>query len=539
LRQDWFQKRFEFCTMNTARMNKLLVFVLLWGFVLRVGVLVGRDTDYWYDEAIVANISKQGIEMLLDTVSSEPHPPGFYFLLKLFPVDNPLVTRLSLLFVSEVLLVGGVIWAVRNVRNWEEFRLGIIVFLTSYGYLWSGMDVKQGVVTVPVWLWWFWIWILSWEQKLNLKQEILWAVLSMVIIWFDYRYSAVLVVLMGLQWWINRDKKYLGRGLTFLGSVLLVVLAVGWKQTINNVTRFGWTVSRESSVFSGFQAFFIGRPFSDWAGDAILVVLVTWFIIGATRLIARRKQKNVARWIWIVVGGLTLLLMYVGMRGFILVRYAVPLYFIGCLVIGMGLQNVWARNKLGKKAVAWSIFIFFVSGAAGVLTYDPGWFSDKLAQTISDVGPGAGFISEHPNFSVVFLIQRTEIEGAAGVNIYDIVGSTRAHNITKRVLGLEGLDLRARKLSLDQVRTRLAESGLKKFVYMADLNTSPFYDSKRQAFFVLGNMCQMKKVETLGGTTFLIIWDECNFEDRSLPDPIPVYEKGSDKDEREKKGQRY
>jgi len=60
------------------------LFVLIFFFCIRTLFLLVYDATYTYDEIVVTEISKQPTPLLFKTIVSEPHPPGFYLILKPF-----------------------------------------------------------------------------------------------------------------------------------------------------------------------------------------------------------------------------------------------------------------------------------------------------------------------------------------------------------------------------------------------------------------------------------------------------------------------
>ena len=56
-----------------------------------------------FDETIVVSISKQPWDIFIKSVSSEPHPLGFYLFLRLFRNFDPSITRNIMVIISMVL----------------------------------------------------------------------------------------------------------------------------------------------------------------------------------------------------------------------------------------------------------------------------------------------------------------------------------------------------------------------------------------------------------------------------------------------------
>src|SRR3989338_5312569 len=130
---------------------KTPVFVLVVTSFIRVFLLIIASFPYWYDELIFISFSKQPLVQLLDTLSSEPHPPGFFLLLKLLPVENVLVTRLLMLGISYALFGIGVMYAYKT-RLIERAKLtwGLTLFFTSYSFYSATMYVRDRSISIPL-----------------------------------------------------------------------------------------------------------------------------------------------------------------------------------------------------------------------------------------------------------------------------------------------------------------------------------------------------------------------------------------------------
>src|SRR5690349_17234814 len=57
--------------------------ILLISFCFQL-YLISRNIPYNYDEYLLTEISKEPLPIMLDTIRFEPHPIGFYLLLKTF-----------------------------------------------------------------------------------------------------------------------------------------------------------------------------------------------------------------------------------------------------------------------------------------------------------------------------------------------------------------------------------------------------------------------------------------------------------------------
>ncbi len=109
------------------------IFVLILSFSIKITLYKVFGTEYWYDEIITTEIGKQSLPVLLDTIKAEPHPPGFYIFLKIFPVENMSKTRFLLVSLSYLLISLITIWGYK-VQVLTKYKLswGLALFFFLY-----------------------------------------------------------------------------------------------------------------------------------------------------------------------------------------------------------------------------------------------------------------------------------------------------------------------------------------------------------------------------------------------------------------------
>src|SRR3990167_9439331 len=104
------------------RFNSYLPFIiLLVFFFVNLFVSINNPTHFEYDESVVYEISKLPVSDLIDTVQAEPHPFGFYILVKVLAGFGK-----------------------------YKFTLGISLFLGTSGFMGILATLKQDVVSFPL-----------------------------------------------------------------------------------------------------------------------------------------------------------------------------------------------------------------------------------------------------------------------------------------------------------------------------------------------------------------------------------------------------
>src|SRR3989338_9060846 len=120
-------------------------------FLLLLVLYIVYPLGYTYDEVIVDSIARQPIADILHVLQTEPYPPGYIFLLKMFPMDYQLVARMLATTIVHVGVLGA-LWYGKRTKILNKLSLipGLIVFLCSYAFLIPSVYIKAEIFSMPL-----------------------------------------------------------------------------------------------------------------------------------------------------------------------------------------------------------------------------------------------------------------------------------------------------------------------------------------------------------------------------------------------------
>lgn len=129
-----------------------LVWVTLFiSFIIKLIFYLQNKATYSFDELILTTISQQPLSLLFDTILSDPHPPGIYLFLKLFPVKNIAATKILITCLSYTLFsVAILIATAKGYIKKFSLSLGLIAFFSSFTFWLITSEVKQDAITFPL-----------------------------------------------------------------------------------------------------------------------------------------------------------------------------------------------------------------------------------------------------------------------------------------------------------------------------------------------------------------------------------------------------
>src|SRR3989344_8893322 len=132
------------------RFYQFLPFVILLSlFAVRLISNLKETVHFGYDEAVVYEISKLSVSELIDTVQAEPHPPGFYLLVKTLAGFGKNNLRLLLTSFGTFLTFASLVIAHKNnLLEKYKFTLGISLFLGTSGFISVLSTLKQDIISL-------------------------------------------------------------------------------------------------------------------------------------------------------------------------------------------------------------------------------------------------------------------------------------------------------------------------------------------------------------------------------------------------------
>jgi len=219
-----------------------------------------------FDETIVVSISKQPWDIFIKSVSSEPHPLGFYLFLRLFRNFDPSITRNIMVIISMVLTMLAVFLG--NIFGiWEKYKLtlGMYLFLAGYAFLTITSYIKQDTITIPIIFMGLVAYIAYKDSEKKWLLNLL-LFLTVITMFFGLRPFISLMTIWFYEIFLsykNRcdNQPYYQLLLSYLFIILLFVLCYlyffGLDQVANNKYRMSWS----SDIYKGLSDFFIDAFF--------------------------------------------------------------------------------------------------------------------------------------------------------------------------------------------------------------------------------------------------------------------------------------
>ena len=145
-----------FSLSKAENTGKLIIFFLVILFVFKLPFSVLPWGGNWFDETIVDRISQLRAETFIETIKSEPHPPGFFFLVKLLsPLRFPF-KKIILLLLCYFMYLKVIQYGLAN-KVIQKFKLssGLILYFGSFGFMMISGKLKQDLVSFPLFLLFF------------------------------------------------------------------------------------------------------------------------------------------------------------------------------------------------------------------------------------------------------------------------------------------------------------------------------------------------------------------------------------------------
>ncbi|OGC61075.1 hypothetical protein A3K34_04680 [candidate division WWE3 bacterium RIFOXYC1_FULL_40_10] len=480
-----------------------------------VGVLLTTlimGTSYWHDEIILTDISKQPITQLMDTISTEPHPPGIYLFLKLFPVEYPLLTRILFISMSTIALALAIAWADKN-KVLEKYNLYFGLALFAVSPLWTSIapNVKQDAVTLPLFIIAFFV-LLKFQENLEYKYLIALTLFAIIALFFGYLnfvYIAILLCIATIQ--KITFKRFLP--LFFAGIIFMAyVLLFGARQYINNNHRLDWQNYREptivSLVYSAVSWTTIGTDhFSD------ICFILMGFAFSALLLLEKKTVYQKTMLLFLLFGFLAGIIDNVIVRN----RYFAPFSFMFILLCGQGMESLIHHFNIKSKYLIPIILV--VASLNGILAH----ITSNKAHL--NYAKESQFVSQLAGPEPTGVLYRSSVSGYVrkigfypnNTNAIPINPFIKTQNtdktITSTILAIEG-NTDYLKATLTDVVTSLRNTGLKKFVYLA-VDTIQWgsgdglYDTNLLTLQGLESVCEKKNLQYFKDR-FILVFDNCN-----------------------------
>lgn len=482
--------------------------VLAVGVVVRIATIYLVDVSYLYDEIIVTRISRLEISQLFETIQFEPHPPGFYILLKALPVFSAQYTKIVITLVSFLITLYTLGYAYKK-RLLEKYKIstGIALFLASYTFFDLSTTVKQDSISFPLLLLLVFVLVnVASRKDKRKKKELLFAhLLTVVLLLLGYiYYFQALLLLFFLTVYLRKIRLAKYMFLAQLVVLSIYMLLYGFDQAINNLSRFAWISENTLSFVDTLSGNIMGIS-NHFVSDVHLITFIGLIVFAAIKLTKGRQRE-----LFMPVAGLAAVLTGFGYIGFFVRgRYVVFLMFLLSILAGWGLTEIRTRKGLASLiylVVFIPVFATFpasiVAGARVNRT-----FREQIIKFSRD--KNTGFLTEHPIFSFVFNLDNN-IENLVPVNVFFPRMFDGRVGIDKQVVQLDGY---YQTLKIDEIKDLLSKNELEEYVYWLTFQENrKYYDPDRHVLKALQQSCATEGISTITYGSILFKFSNCKFD---------------------------
>lgn len=464
------------------------------------GILAALFTDklYIYDEFIVYTISQQPLAQLFDTLVAEPHPPGFYLLLKLLPLATPpQLIRVFISSISHLILLVAILFNFKHkILAHFKAEYGFLLLFSSVSMAQILNTVKQDALSIPLLLLLV-IFILHRlkQQKTSLGFIPLLTLLSIAL--FGYITFAIgLTFTLGFYSWQFFRKKLTKEPFVF-AALLAVIISVyvvlfGGQQYLANQHRFAWAEDYRSSIVYNLSLFLTFLDPSSFITDLSMGMFLFLCILS---MVAVEKKIIPQNWLYLSVTFMAgyLILSYAA-NLLVRTRYMIPLYIFACALAGWGVLFLEKKLRF-KVGVIIVLFFFVISRSFYLLNYfhEIRWELESITAIESQ-------LAQHPDTTFGLLSQSSYAhytmklkffaDNPAVMAIHPLFPGilSDSHTIEKKHLLLDGYILGLDDQEL--LNNNLQQTGLHHFLFMQNASLpGTYFDEKRNLFTVLSLHC--------------------------------------------------
>lgn len=399
--QMWFD--FSKTRIYCFGIDFLPVWILLFNLIFHLLITI-NIASLNYDEFILLSISKQPTHEFFNTIQAEPHPLGFYLLLRLFQLTHFSTSQIRIIltaFFHSVLLFT-TIFAYKS-KLIEKFnaKLGLSLVFTSFVIFQVGIQVKQDVVSFPLFFVFFvssfCLAFLKTRHPQVLKSVSFFSVTLLLFFSYIYLLFSSITILLFL---VFAMKKKAANGTFFFCTLIVLTIsslfyfyAYGHYQIENNYlqkNRFLWTQTVPNSFIAGIPGSIAGAQLDGPIGDAFTIIFIVLFF---TAIKQNRKSSETAHR-WVLAAFLIFLLTTSFSRLFVQDRYSVPVFMVFMFICGSVVGI-----KLRQSLIWILLFVLYIRSATVILSASDNTRSfETLARVLSEVSQNqkTGLLSNLP-----------------------------------------------------------------------------------------------------------------------------------------------
>jgi len=483
--------------------------VLILSLVVKIIILLHIPSFYVFDEIIITQISRLSLPQLLNTIRVEPHPPLFYLFLKMFPIENVLISKIIITLVSYLLFFLAFLYAFqRKIIQNHKLSLGLTIFVISFGFLEITSRVKQDSVSLPI------LFIIAFislnmarlPSSLNIKELLTAHFLTLVLLFTGYiaYFQAMLVLLLAT---IYLHKFSVPRYLYLAQALVLSVYfsLYGYSQLVANSQRFTWVNDLYNSLLYAIRAYLGGYSGINFYVEALLIAFAFFFIKSLI------KPPSINRQFFLNVVYLIVFLTITAYvtKFFVTIRYISFLFLLISLAVGWGITSSFTKKGY--------IYLF----VAIVFTVNLTYYAVDIVSSTRGNETIESILNRYSKTSKVGLLMDSTISPL----IHTLYNQSNENIVPVSVLFprlLEERRIDSILLMLDgnfknkqfyEIKSLLSENNLESYVYLLTLsNKQGYYDPERLVLRVLNDTCKSKEFIPLNYNNIIFVFRSCELE---------------------------
>lgn len=511
--------------VNTAMNSEKLPWLLIAGLVVLnlISVLLfdGFSLFYNFDEYVVTLVGLQKFPLFFNTLLSEPHPPGFYLIIKFFSLvfPPPVLLKVALKLTSAILLSLSLSYFYINKKIFAKLQLewGVVFILLSNSLLIIMSNLKQDLITVPIFFLIFFIALTEVvTQNFSLKREVSLVILATLLFftgYLNYFFAFSWITACQLTNWPTLKKNWKPKLMLWLTHLLVLITYIGifgFHQWQINQTRFDWVSHQSNSLINTFSLHISGLAPGETLADACFISISTFILYALYKRNALLSNKDaIFKKVFLLICALSCILIAVCYYAefFSQTRYPFPLFLILSVLAG------WGATLINKKIILLAILISLFGIKTAVYARSNVLLQSGFSAMIENIKTHAqvkkyGFVSSSTSGALYIKLQFfRDNPNIIAINpsyprLYDVDTFGKDQLLYINVV-LDQPD--------EKVHQIFQEYGLENIMYL-NFNDQTFHDPKEQVVNVLTRSCELDSLEAITGTNLRIYYfSQCDF----------------------------
>ncbi len=488
------------------------LFVLIFFFYTRTLFLLIYDVVYTYDEIVVTEISRQPTPLLFKTIVSEPHPPGFYLILKPFSELPDKTLKIIISFINFFISLLALLYF-QNSKLFKKYNLalGLSFLFVSFNFLNISTTIKQDSISAPLFLLFLAsiLHLLENQYKNNLKHLMAANFITLSLLFFSYILYSHSIFLLTITTLFYKKKKFAAILLIAQIFILAFYFRI-WlmEQILTNLNRFDWFSENYNSLFNSFSNHLIGFDSQLHFSEVILLAAFGLLFYFSIKTINSLPKIDL-RFIVLILIILLTLLNYV-VESYVRPRYSFGLYTLISFAMGYSLGDLIKKNKsfliLFLPFLTFGLFGFYTNQVHKNLEIG------KIIEIYKELSGKSihGVIDQNGGLFSQAILTKYKIGNIVPINIYYPNLYANKTSIDFELLLKEGK--KPFQLNLQSAKNLISKNQLNNFIYSLDNTYNKRFASNDIVLLdLLQRSCQKSKTYKTY-TTIFFVYHTCNFQ---------------------------